>query len=91
MKLLIIVGTVSAGTDDQLEQLQLAFLQVPDLKLHGRQAHRLFFSGKDCRNTGFHRVLGCLHPEQFIHGGDDPPPGLWVYSVFYTINCIERK
>ena len=71
LELLIIVGTVSAGTDDQLEQLQLAFLQVPDLKLHGRQAHRLFFSGKDCRNTGFHRILGCLYPEQLIHGGDD--------------------
>ena len=36
LKLLIIVGTVSAGTDDQLEQLQLAFLQVPDLMFHGR-------------------------------------------------------
>lgn len=20
-----------------------------------------------------------------------PPPGLWVYSVSYTINCIDRK
>ena len=36
LKFFIIVGTVSAGTDDQLEQLQLAFLQVPDLMFHGR-------------------------------------------------------
>ena len=54
--------------DSSLTALEI---EVPDLKLHGRQAHRLFFSGKDGRNTGFHRALGCLHPEQLIHGGDD--------------------
>ena len=62
-ELLIVVGTVGAGADDQLEQLQLALLQVSDLKLHSGQAQCLFFSRQDSRNTGFHRISGCLRPE----------------------------
>ena len=60
---LIVVGTVGTGADDQLEQLQLALLQVSDLKLHSGQAQCLFFSRQDSRNTGFHRISGCLRLE----------------------------
>lgn len=62
-ELLIVVGTVGTGADDQLEQLQLALLQVSDLKLHSGQAQCLFFSRQDSRNTGFHRISGYLRLE----------------------------